>query len=84
MSETEDSKDTGDFIGLAAPFIILAVLIILSVAHKRGSGGDGGFRGGTFYGGPLGGGFSGGSSHSSGGFSGGGGSFGGGGSSRGF
>lgn len=87
MTETDDETDTGDFIGLAAPFMILAVLIILSVAYKhsggtsgRGSGGDGGYYGG---------GFSGGSSRSSGGFSGGGfsgggGSFGGGGSSRGF
>ncbi len=92
MTETDDEIDKGDFIGLAAPFIILAVLIILSVAYKhsggtsgRGSGGDGGYHGG-YYGG---GGFSGSSSRSSGGFSGGGfsgggGSFGGGGSSRGF
>ena len=91
MTETDDETDTGDFIGLAAPFMIFAVLIILSVAYKhsggtsgRGSGGDGGYHGGYY-----GGGFSGGSSRSSGGFSGGGfsgggGSFGGGGSSRGF
>ena len=84
MEDTDDETDTGYFIEMAAPFIILAILIALSIAHKRGSGGDGGFRGGTFYGGSVGGGFSGGSSHSSGGFHGGGGSFGGGGSSRGF
>lgn len=84
MEDTDDETDTDDFITLAAPFIILAILIALSIAHKRGSGGDGDFRGGTFYGGSVGGGFSGGSSHSSGGFSGGGGSFGGGGASRGF
>lgn len=84
MEDTDDETDTGYFIEMAAPFIILAILIALSIAHKRGSGGDGGFHGGTFYGGSVGGGFSGGSSHSSGGFSGGGGSFGGGGASRGF
>ena len=91
MAETADEIDTDDFIGLAAPFIILTILIVLSIAFKhsggtsgRGSGGDGGFHGGTFYGGTMGGGFSGGSTHSSGGFHGGGGSFGGGGSSRGF
>ena len=84
MEDTDDETDTDDFITLAAPFIVLVVLIILSIAHKRSGGssgrGSGGYYGGGFYGG----GFSGGSSHSSGGFSGGGGSFGGGGSSRGF
>lgn len=88
MEDTDDETDTDDFITLAAPFIVLVVLIILSIAHKRSGGssgrGDGGFHGGTFYGGSVGGGFSGGSSHASGGFSGGGGSFGGGGASRGF
>ena len=89
MEDTDDATDTDDFITLAAPFIVLVVLIILSLAHKRSGGssgrGSGGYYGGGFYGGGFyGGGFSGGSSHSSGGFSGGGGSFGGGGSSRGF
>ena len=84
MEDTDDETDTDDFITLAAPFIVLVVLIILSLAHKRSGGssgrGSGGYYGGGFYGG----GFSGGSSHSSGGFHGGGGSFGGGGASRGF
>lgn len=87
IEETAEETETDDFIGLAAPFIILAVLIILSIAYKHSGGssgrGSGGYHGG-YYGGPMGGGFSGGSSHSSGGFHGGGGSFGGGGSSRGF